>query len=95
MIDAVEDGGDAATGSVAAPGPTSPEDRPAPSPAFFLPDATALTALLYIGSGRVEEVLGQHVHRTGRATWSVNLGPELTLLTAADRLMLAAGFTPC
>jgi hypothetical protein len=52
-------------------------------------------ALLYLGSGRVEGVLGQSVHRTGRGRWSVNLGPELTLLAAADRLMLAAGFKPC
>jgi hypothetical protein len=51
-------------------------------------------ALLYIGSGQAEAVLGQQVHRTGRDRWSINLGPELTLLTAADRLMLAAGFRP-
>jgi hypothetical protein len=57
-------------------------------------DRDALDPLLYLGVGRVDQVLNQQVHRVGRRTWSVNFGPELSLLPAADALMLAAHFRP-
>jgi hypothetical protein len=57
-------------------------------------DAVPLMALLYVGSGQAESVMGQRVHRTGRKKWSINLGPESSLLAAASQLMRAAGFRP-
>jgi hypothetical protein len=57
-------------------------------------DRDALDPLLYLGVGRVDQVLNQQVHRVSRWTWSVNFGPELSLLPAADALMAAASFRP-
>jgi hypothetical protein len=88
-------GSASAAGTVADPGVASTGGRPAPPPSLHLADRDALDALLYPGVGRGEAVLGRLVHRTGRRSWSVGYGPELSLLAAADALMKAAGFRPC
>jgi hypothetical protein len=89
------DGAGGAAAGIVDLGTVSTPREPAPPLFPRLADRVALDALRYVGVGRVDQVLGQQVHRVTRWGWSINYGPEMCLLPAADALMAACGYRPC